>query len=176
MNADILTPETADFRARVFVNGMVDEIKHGERTGRKVIHSGHWSPHFSDHPWVQASEDEGWGRDLRMSVVHTVKRRIMAGQPYHDIDQLMPRKDWVDYVREKALREKAAMAWRDEMTEKHGTFDAFMTRVKGDGARPLGDVTRDAFRKMQRGTPNRGLHLSPLAELTTVSKRMSGDR
>lgn len=167
MNADILTPETADFRARVFANGMVDEIKHGERTGRKVIHTGHWSPHFMDHPWVQASEEEGWGRDLRMSVVHTVKRRIMAGQPYHDIDQVMPTKDLVEFWREKAAREREAAAWQEQHFIKHDG--------KQNEPRPLADATRAVFRNMQRSSPNR-FHMKPLAELSEVSKRMSGER
>lgn len=170
-----LTPERADLLARSFVNGLVDEIKHGEKTGRKVIHTAHWSPVFIGHPWVDAAEAEGWGRDLRMAVIRAVKRRMMVGQPHHDIDQLMPSKDWVDFVREKAARERIAVQWRNEIAEKYGSFDAYISRTKNaDGARPLGAATRDVFHNMQRGSANTHLHLEPLAELERVSKRMSG--
>lgn len=165
MSGDLLTPETADFRARIFVNGMVDEIKHGERTGRKVLHSAHWSEHFSGHPWVETSEKEGWGRDLRMSVVQSVKRRIMRGQPFHDIDQLMPPKDLVEFWREKAARERESARWRAEHFVK---YDG-----KPNGPRPLGPATREVFQKMQRDSRNK-IHLDPIAELSSVSKRMSG--
>ncbi len=173
-----MTPDRADFLARAFVNGMVDEIKHGERTGRKVIHTAHWSDAFAGHPWVEASDKEGWGRDLRMVITLAVKRRMMIGQPHHDINQLMPSKDWVEYVREKSSIEAEAVAWRNAMAEKHGTFDAYITKHKSGGyvARPLGDATRDAMKGMQRESRNRRLHLEPLAELTGISKRMSSDR
>jgi hypothetical protein len=151
----------------VFVNGMVDEIKHGERTGRKVIHTAHWSAHFAGHPWVEASEAEGWGRDLRMSVIQTVKRRIMGRHPFHDIDQLMPPKDLVEFWREKAAREREAAAWQEQHFVKHDG--------KPNEPRPLGAATREVFQKMQRDSRNK-FHLDPLAELSAISKRMSGER
>jgi len=167
MSKDVLTPETADFRARMFVNGLVDEIQHGERTGKKVLHTAHWAPRFEGHPWVQSSEEEGWGRELRSSVIAKVRLCIMGGQPYHDIDQLMPPKDLVDFWREKAARERDAMAWRDENFEKDAG--------KSVEARPLAAATREVFRQMQRKSPNK-FHLKPLAELSQISRRMSGER
>lgn len=143
----IITPETAEFRARAFVSGMVDEIKHGERTGRQVIHTGHWSAHFAGHPWVEASESGGWGRDLRMSVTQAVKRRIMGGRPYHDVDQLMPPKEVVDFWREKAASRSQAAAWQeDHFVTQHGTPAE---------PRPLGAATREVCQKTKRMTGKR---------------------
>jgi len=167
MSEDVLTPETADFRARVFVNGLVDEIKHDERTGKKVVHAGHWAPRFEEHPWVQSAEEEGWGRDLRGAVIAKVKLRIMRREAYHDIDQLMPSKELIDFWREKAAREREAMAWRDENFDKDAG--------KRIDAKPLAAATREVFRQMQRNSPNR-FHLKPLAELSQISRRMSGER
>lgn len=161
------TPERADYLARVFVNGMVDEIKHGERTGKKVLHSAHWAPRFEDHPWVKASEEEGWGRELRTAVIEKVRLCIMGGQPYHDIDQLMPPKHVIDFWREKSAREREALAWRTEYFDKDAG--------KKIEARPLAVATREVFRQMQRNSQNR-FHLKPLAELSQISRRMSGER
>lgn len=139
-----LTPERADFMARSFVNGMVDEIKHGQRTGRKVIHTAHWSPVFLDHPWVKASEVEGWARDLRTAVVLAVKRRIMGRRPYHDIEQLMPQQDLIEFWRDKAARERRAAEWQAAHFVKYSG--------KANEPRPLEAATRDVFMRRMSGS------------------------
>lgn len=160
-----MTPDRADHLARVFVCGLVDEVAQGERTGRRVINTGHWSGHFADHPWVVAAEAEGWSRELRGAVILAVKRRMMLHQAHHDIDQLMPPKPVVEFWRGKAASEHDAAAWQEQNFAKHSS--------RKDEARPLGAATRDVFRQMQRGSRN-NFHLTPLNELSLVAKRMGG--
>lgn len=105
-----MTPERADWNARCFVNGMK---RHGV-TGKMEPASGEFSQHFIRHPWVRESIAEGWGKELRSHLILAVKRRIMMGLPYNDIEALMPPRDWVDYAKQQAERYRKAAEWRKE--------------------------------------------------------------
>lgn len=127
----VTSPEDADFKARAFVNGLVDEVdRQGNKTGRKVPHSGHWSAKFRGMPWVEQSEAEGWGLELRSVVIRNVRRRMMINRPFHELDQLMPPKDWVETQRVNACRYALAKQWRDDICAKYGSVDAFITKGK----------------------------------------------
>lgn len=170
-----LTPDRADYLARTYVNGLVDEVlADGVVTGKRIPQAGHWAVRFRDHPYVEQAEAEGWSRDLRAAVKAEVKSRIMARKPYHEINDLMPPKDWIDHQRKNAARYTAADSWRKEIVEKWGSMDAYLSKGKSGGAPSLGSVMRNAFVQMQRSSPNRILlHEKPAVDL---SKRMTGDR
>lgn len=156
MSVEYPTPDEADYRARVFVNGLVEEIIQGESTGKKVPNSAHWSPFFSSHPWVIAAENEGWGRELRSVVISFVAGRIIRRMPHFEISELMPDQKWVQHARNNAQRYKDAQKWRDGVIEKHGSLEAFLTRTKKSDttARPLGSITIPGLEEMQHASRN----------------------
>lgn len=178
MSVDHNSIEQTDYRARLFVNGLTDEIdKDGQRTGKKIIHTANWAPAFRDHPTVKQAEREGWGRELRSHCVMAVTRAMFAGRPHHVIESLMPDAKWIDHTRQNAERYALAKEWRDEVIAKHGSMDAFLSRGSNgkSTARPLGSVMTPAFGNMQKTSPNRSLHRTKEGLLTDISKRMSGD-
>lgn len=174
-----MTPDRADHMARVFVNGLVDEVLvDGTVTGKKIVHSGHWHGRFKGHPWVEMANAEGWARDLRSAVIAETRRRIMARETYHDINALMPDKDWVEHQRKNAARFEAARKWREEVTESHGGVDDWLRKSRGgrNDIKPLAVPMRDIFEAMQRNSPNaKRLHVNPQVELTPRTRRMMGD-
>lgn len=170
--------EQVDYRARLFVNGLVDETDaSGERTGKKIIHTAHWAPAWRDHPIVRQAEREGWGRELRSHCVMAVSRAMFAGRPHHQIEEMMPDANWIKHTRQNAERYELARAWRDEMVAKHGSMEAFYGRHSKhmSQARPLGSAVVQAFKAMQVASPNRSLHRTKEGMLSSISKRMSGD-
>ena len=178
-DTNTLTPDKADYIATVYVNGLVDEVlAGGELTGKRIPNSGEWAPRFRGHPYVEQAEAEGWSRDLRAAVKAAVKARVMARRPYHEIDELMPPKEWVTHQRINAERYAKAAQWRREIIDQYGDVDAYLTRRAGGRvqAKPLGSAVRETFNQMQRASPNRGLHMSRDGELSEVSKRITGER
>jgi hypothetical protein len=117
----------ADHQARCFVNPV---RKHGG--------SGKWEPvgyefaeRFLVHPWVREAISEGWDKELRGVLINEVKHRIMHGQSYDSIDELMPPKKWVEDAKAFAARCAAAADWQ----KKHmpnGIFGKLKLVPKGD--------------------------------------------
>ena len=131
--------KTVDFRARCFVNGTVKNPK----TGKDEPHSGHWSRSFRGHPWVEQSISEGWGRDLRQHVIAAVKRRIMSGQSFGAVEELMPDAKWVESVRRHAAAYAEAAKWREQVIAEHGSVDAYLQKsAKGNNAKASGSWKR----------------------------------
>lgn len=95
---------------------------------------------FRGHPWVEASEREGWAKELRSHLRHTVKRRILEGKPYDVIEDLMPDKAWIEAARKQAERYAAAAAYRDQQQPPASAqnLDAAVRRIfkrmSGDAA------------------------------------------
>lgn len=90
--------------ARRFVNG-----HHG--------HGWEWSIDFQRHPWVVLAEKEGWGAELRASCIHTATVRFGEHpRPAHDqrptVENVMPDKDTIAYLRRKAEGYRQAEEWR----------------------------------------------------------------
>lgn len=169
--------EEVDYRARAFVNGFVDEVKNGERTGKKIVHTAHWAPAFRDHPMVERAEREGWGADLRSHCVRAVMAAMFAGRPHHVIESLMPDGKWVEHISIRAERFAAANEWRDAIIEKHGSLERFLARSKKSDttARPLGSIAIPGFTELVRNSPNRHLHRTKDGALSDVSRRMTGE-
>ena len=105
-----MTPERADYMARCFVNGM---RLHG-RSKKMEPASGEFGPKFENHPWCREATMEGWARELRSHLILTIKRRIMLGQSYDIIEELMPPREWVDQAKLDAARYTAAAKWQKE--------------------------------------------------------------
>lgn len=153
--------DNLDYWVRIYVNGATKD-----RQGKTIPASGEWSDRFLSHPWVRQSANEGWARDLRAHVIQRVKTLHMqrdAARKHYDvsirtvrdsvpnIEDLMPDKEWIERRREDARRETEAKAWRNQIVEQHGTFEAYLQRnkpsngrwSKGGGARSLGQILKD---------------------------------
>lgn len=104
-----MTLDLADYKARCFVNGA---RRHGA-TGNWEPISGNFHDRFLSHPWVRESITEGWGRELRMHLIHTAKMKLLREEPLSDIECLMPDKKWVEEAKNDADRYRKAAEWRD---------------------------------------------------------------
>lgn len=105
-----MTPEKADYMARCFVNGAERHSKSGEI---EPI-TGAWGPRFQQHPWCIQSDEEGWGKELRMAVVAAARRRIMGGKMPSDIsiEDMMPPRDLIEHWKRQSERAESAARWR----------------------------------------------------------------
>ena len=110
MSESEMTPEKADYIARMFVNG---PRRHGV-TGKMVPASGEFAPRFASHPWCREATTEGWAKELRGHLVTTIVRRIWSRQPYDMIETLMPPREWVDVAKRDAARYQSATQWQKE--------------------------------------------------------------
>lgn len=133
--------QLVDYKARCFVNGT---RAHGA-SGKNEPAAGEWSEAFLAHPWVVRSEAEGWGLELRTAVIAAVKQRIMADQPYDNIESLMPPKPWAQDRREFAKRAESSKQWRAKIVEEYGTLDSFLSRKKPRGRSKPISFDRAAF-------------------------------
>ncbi len=106
-----MTPERADLAARMFVNG----AERHSKSGLIEPITGAWSARFASHPWAIESDIQGWGRELRTTVIMAVRRRLMGGMALNDIDveDVMPEIELVDCWRAQAKKFADAAAWRE---------------------------------------------------------------
>ena len=169
----MMTYEKADREARIFVNGLrkaqvtEDNVMHGNW----VVASGEWSQTFRHLPIVKQANEQGWAKDLRQHLIRTVRRQMLRGEPYDDIDRLMPDKDSIWFWRDKAQRENSAAEWREQIIEQYGDLDTFLGGGKPQrGARSIADASRQAFNKMRRMSPNRHLHIDQQARIAPDRK------
>lgn len=112
-----MTTPRAEYLARCLVNG---SARH-EKTGQVEPVAGAWSSRFKGHPWVEESEAEGWGRELRSACVAGAMKRILAGVRPSDIsaEDVMPRWDWIAYARNEARKTREAAEWRRANPDHH---------------------------------------------------------
>lgn len=94
------------------------------------------------------------------------RARRIAGEMY----RARPAEHERDTLPEPTPEQKARVQVLVDSAKRVLTANA---AAKADPA-PLPDVSRPAFEKMQRESPNTGLHRKP-ATLTHLSRRMSGD-
>jgi len=118
----------ADYQARCFVNPM---RKHGK--------SGKWEPvgyEFADrflvHPWVRESVTEGWDKELRGVLIAEVRRRIIHGESYGIIEELMPPKKWVDDAKHFAARCRKATDWQNQHMPRGLDFSKMLRIVPNE--------------------------------------------
>lgn len=119
--------ERIDRDARAFVCG----TRWHEAERRMVPASGEWGPAFREHPWAQEAERDGWALALRSAVIATVKRRMLADEPYDDVPALMPSQRWIEDRRAWAERARSAAAQRAELIAEHGSLDAALGARRG---------------------------------------------
>lgn len=120
-----MTPEKADWIARKIVNGL---RLHGH-SGKMEPASGEFSDSLLSHPIVRQSVTEGWGRELRLFLIHHVRRHIMAKQPFTSIDQFMPPAKWIEDTRKQNERFAKAREWQKQNLPPSTDFEAALQRM-----------------------------------------------
>ena len=100
------------------------------------------------HPLVRQAEREGWGRDLRQHCIRVVRRQMGTGQPYSDLDAVMPDAKAVKHWREQAERYAKAAKFRAEMIAQYGDYQNFLAQNKAKSAnrampRSIGQIIRE---------------------------------
>lgn len=113
-----------DFRARCYTNG----TRQSSKTGKREPCPGQWAHRFLDHPWVQQAEREGWTHELRSHVIFAVARRIVRNQPYVDIDELMPEKEWVEHRSVAARKHRLAASSQRDIERQFGSMEQYLSR------------------------------------------------
>jgi hypothetical protein len=149
--AESLSVEYCDFRARCWVCGTTKD-----RDGKITFRSATWHERHHHHPWVRESEIEGWGRELRSVVIPNLTRT------FPDLESLMPDGEWVKHTKLAAARSNEAGEWLRANPQKKDVFNQKL----------IADVSRDAFRAMQRRSRNTHLHIDHAA----IARRVIGDR
>lgn len=105
-----MTPEKADFLAKKIVNG----FRHNSRSGKTEPADGEFAEKLHTHPLVRQSVVEGWDRELRLHLLHVLRRHFMARQSFTSIDVFMPNREWVAAAREQAERFKKSAEWQKQ--------------------------------------------------------------
>jgi len=128
----------AAFKARCFVS----PVHHHEKLGRNEPVDFAFSTRFRGHPWVEASIKEGWDNDLRGHLRMAVKQRILSGQPYDNIESLMPDKEWIAARQHDAKRYRLAAEWRASKAAPvdRASIEASLQRLLGKGNRITGEA------------------------------------
>lgn len=107
----------SDHRARCYVQG---SAYHDRLKSIQPI-AGGWSSTFAKHPRVVEAEAEGWGKELRSSIIAECKRRMIAGEDVSNIDDLMPnRKRWWEGTRDRAKQYRLAEAYQNRQLSPNG--------------------------------------------------------
>lgn len=100
----------ADFAARSAVFGTEFDPK----ANRDVPCSGRkWSDRMLAHPLVREAIPGHWDHDLKSYLVATIKRRIIDGKSWTDLDDLMPPRDQIRYWRQHGKDYREAAEWRE---------------------------------------------------------------
>lgn len=120
-----MTPEKADWLARKIVNGL---RLHGV-SGKMEPAAGEFAQELYDHPIVRQSVTEGWGRELRLFLIHHVRRHIMARNPYTSINEFMPPAKWIEDTRKQNERFAKAREWQKQHLPPVNDFEAAMQRM-----------------------------------------------
>ncbi len=150
------TFSTADRLARAFVQGESEIKVQGKDIWRP--NAAQFHERFLTHPWVREAMSEGWDGDLRRHMVAKAKRILLAGIQVNadavvttsgtlqgvTAGDLMPKeRDTVDLWKFEAARNRSAAQWRDEVTEKYGSVDAFLSKTYGGKSSTFKKITPD---------------------------------
>ena len=116
-----------DVRVGLFMNVATQCGPHA-REGRPkhmstgIIDMGRWNDRFLEIPLVAMAEQEGWGKSLRGHVRRLVRAHAMAGVPFGDPREYMPKdRKWIAYERKQAKATRRAQAWQAENMKPHNS-------------------------------------------------------
>lgn len=84
-----------------------------DRTNREEIVGFHFNPMIADWPICQQAEAEGWAKELRAALIHSVRQQMFLGQDL-DVAKAIPPDWWVRAARNNAERYRMAAAARGD--------------------------------------------------------------
>ena len=120
-----MSAEQAKWKAQGFVYG----IHFHEKTKRwEPRYGGYFADRFLGHPWVRESISEGWGAELRGTLVRAVTQRMLLRQTYDVINDLMPEATLIKHWKEQAARYRSAAEWREQIVEQYGSLEHYLQR------------------------------------------------
>lgn len=108
--ARILPPDflaICDRRARKAVCAMA----WNPNTKRDEIVGFRFNPLIADWPICRQAEAEGWGKELRGALIHSIRQQMFQGQDI-DVAKALPPDRWVADTRKHAERYRLAAEWQ----------------------------------------------------------------
>lgn len=129
--ARILPPgflEICDRRARKAVCAMA----WNPNTKRDEIVGFRFNPLIADWPICHQAEAEGWGKELRSALIHSIRQQMFLGQEI-DVAKALPPDRWVADIRDRAAGYRKAAEW--QAANLPSTFNArkFVGKVMAAG-------------------------------------------
>jgi hypothetical protein len=103
-----------------------------DKTGREEIVGFRFHPLIADWPICKQAEAEGWAKDLRGALIHSVRQQMFLGQEI-DVAKALPPDWWLKQRRKDAKRYRLAAEWQEKNLDS--TFDArkFVGRLMASG-------------------------------------------
>lgn len=109
--------EICDRRAR----RAVCSVAWNETTKREEIVGFRFNPMIADWPICKRAEAEGWARELRGALIHTIRQQMFVGKEI-DVSDALPPERWINETRQRAERYRKAAEWQAENLS--ATFNA----------------------------------------------------
>jgi hypothetical protein len=99
-----------------------------DRTQREEIVGFRFNPLIAEWPICKQAEAEGWGKELRAALIHSVRQQMFLGQDI-DVAKVIPPDRWIKETRRHAERYRKAAEWQEQNLPT--TFNArkFVNRV-----------------------------------------------
>jgi hypothetical protein len=101
------------------------------KTNKDEILGFRFNPLIVDWPICKQAEAEGWARELRAALIHSIRQQMFQGQEI-DVAKAMPPERWIKATRHNALRYELSAKWRDRAVEECGSVDRFL-QIKRPG-------------------------------------------
>jgi hypothetical protein len=120
--------EICDRRARK----AVCDTAWNDNTKRDEIVGFRFHPMIADWPICRQAEAEGWARELRAALIHSVRQQMFQGQDI-DVAKAIPPERWIKETRKNAERYRKAAEWQEKNLPS--TFNArqFLGRLMASG-------------------------------------------
>lgn len=141
-----------------------------DKTNQNEVIGFRFNPRIADWPICREAEADGWARDLRSTMIATLKRMMAYGvepDPARAIEMIVAAKmssgrTWLEETRTQARRYALAKEWRTRAVEECGSVERFIAVKRLSGS------SVGASRAVRRG----GASWSALSD---VSLRMTGE-
>jgi hypothetical protein len=80
-------------------------------TKRDEIMGFRFNPLIADWPICRQAEAEGWAKELRAALIHTVRQQMFQGQDI-DVAKALPPDRWISDTRKQAEKYRLAAEWQ----------------------------------------------------------------
>jgi len=99
--------ELCTMRARKAVCAMTWNSK----TNREEILGFRFNPLIADWPICKQAEAEGWAKELRSALIHSIRQQMFKGEEI-DVAKALPPEWWINDTRRHAERYRLAADWQ----------------------------------------------------------------